>query len=96
MPHFCATVKLLVEDRDVDDARRTIAEGMQFLKNEQNVIIDWGFSLDIPSNKGPHPRLVDPRLAGLYEQGLEAESDAKNEETKEKIREENAEIFKKM
>lgn len=96
MPYFCATVKVLVEDDSVEKAKTTILEGMNFLKDDQNVLLDWGFCLDVPSGKGPYPRLVSTEQGEQYEENMNALFDSKVEEEKEQLRDENDELFKRL
>lgn len=96
MPYFCATIKVLVEDQDLVHATETIREGMNWLKNDENVILDWGLSLDVPAGKGPRPREIDQRLGEVYERNLEGIDDTKDEAMKETLEEENEQLFRRL
>lgn len=95
MPYFTATVKLLIEDDDIEHARTTTKLAMESLK-EDMVVLDWGYCSDIPSNKGPFPRLVSPDLGSAYEECMTAIEDEKNEETKAELKFKNEELFKRL
>lgn len=71
MPYFCATVKVLVEDPDLEHASETIREALNSLRDESNCISDWGFCSHIPNDKGPFPRLISPELGQAYTEGRE-------------------------
>lgn len=96
MPYYCATVKVLVEDQDIEHAQSTIREGMNWLRNDENVILDWGYSLDVPKDKGPRPREIDPRLGEVYERNLTGIEDTKDVALKESLEAENEELFKRL
>ena len=75
--YYTATIKLLVKDKSPDNARETILEALNFVSEQDNSILEWGYVKTGDITRAFPTLVLDQALATNFEDSLDRERELK-------------------